>query len=99
MKIIKSFLFIGFISALFVLLTAFIFNNITFALKTSGCIGGGLLLLAAVLSGALVSGDRMRANTYSESSSERVNRVNASGILIKLGVPHLILCIAIYYSY
>lgn len=49
-------------------------------------VAGISLLLAAVLSGALNSGDRIRANYQTEQPAERSLRVKAAGVCLAVGV-------------
>ena len=97
MKLLKSYLFIGLVAALIVVFITLCMNQLVLAKTILGCIGGGLLLFGAVISGSLVSGDRMRANTSSEDNVTRDSRMKVSGIFLKLGAPNLILCIILFY--
>ncbi|MEC0232297.1 DUF5316 family protein [Paenibacillus alba] len=97
MKLLKSYLFIGFVTGLIVVLISLIMNHLPLAKTILGYFGGGLLLMGAVYSGSMVGGDRMRANTYSEDRVDRISRINVSGIFLKLGAPNLILCFVLFY--
>lgn len=67
-----------------------------------GCLdyrGIGVLFLglAALMSGALVSGDRMRANYTSESSGERNERTTVSTRLALISFPNLVVAVCFLY--
>lgn len=49
-------------------------------------IAGISLLLAAAFSGVLTSGDRIRANYYSEQSSDRSFRLKATIVLLAVAL-------------
>jgi hypothetical protein len=97
MKLLKSYTFIGLVTALIVVFITLCMNQLSLAKTILGYIGGGSLLLGAVISGALVSGDRMRANTSSEDNETRNSRMKVSGSFLKLGAPNLILCFILFY--
>jgi|GEM_PF-5619135 len=62
-------------------------NDWGVVIKTLGYIGISLWLLAAILSGALVSGDRNRANYRFEGSAENYNtKQHLSGIFFSYGL-------------
>ncbi|WP_025692121.1 DUF5316 family protein [Paenibacillus zanthoxyli] len=82
MKIFKSWIFNGCLLAL-IIFSISLFNH-DLAFKASGVIGGLLVILAMVFSGALNSGDRLRANNVRETKEERIQRVDMSGVFFKL---------------
>ncbi|MBM7713548.1 DUF5316 domain-containing protein [Siminovitchia sp. FSL H7-0308] len=63
----------------------------------TGGIGVLFLGLAALMSGALVSGDRMRANYTSESSGERNERTTVSTRLALISFPNLVVAVCFLY--
>ncbi|MEY4479591.1 MAG: hypothetical protein RLZZ267_269 [Bacillota bacterium] len=95
-KSITSFLSGVVLSILFGLI-ALVFDDATILLQLTGWSGAITLGLAMVFSGALLSGDRMRANTYSEQVDDRKTRINLSGIMLYLSVPNLIVFVVTYY--
>lgn len=66
-----------------------ILGSYTFFSQATGWIGFSALILGAVLSGALVSGDRMRLNTAIETKQDRKNRIDISGTLLLFCLPIL----------
>lgn len=63
----------------------------------TGGIGLLFLGLGALSSGALVSGDRMRANYDNESMSERHERTAVSTKFILIGLPNLVVAACFLY--
>ncbi|MFE7064087.1 DUF5316 domain-containing protein [Sutcliffiella sp. NPDC057660] len=63
-------------------------------------IPGGLaaffLGLSMITSGALLSGDRMRANFATETKEDRDTRVTGTFRLLLLGIPNFIMAIILY---
>lgn len=58
--------------------------------------GGILVILAAILSGMLVSGDRSRANFHSSSTEELRARTQWSGIAFVSSIPFLVVTIVYF---
>ncbi|MDB5054995.1 MAG: hypothetical protein JWM44_3045, partial [Bacilli bacterium] len=54
-------------------------------------------LLAALLSGALNSGDRIRANFNTENQEERKARSKMTGQLLLFGVPNLCVSVILFF--
>jgi len=80
---------LGVVIALFVGL----FSNWGLAIKVTGGIGVISLLLAGILSGLFISGDRTRANF--ETTEDRKFRNKYSSVLFLFGLPFLITAIII----
>ncbi|MNO05043.1 hypothetical protein D3C81_2262740 [compost metagenome] len=66
------------------------------AMKLTGGVGLGSWLLAGILSGAFISGDRTRANNSIESAEDKKFRNKYSIILFIFGLPFLIIALIIY---
>ncbi|BFH68884.1 hypothetical protein J27TS7_23000 [Paenibacillus dendritiformis] len=58
--------------------------------------GGILLILAAILSGVLISGDRSRANFHSSSREEVRARTRWSGIAFVCSIPFLVVTVVYF---
>jgi hypothetical protein len=76
-------------------LVALITRNLDTGIIVAGTIGLALLLLAAIISGSLVSGDRTRAN-YTNNDDYR-NRQNLAATILLIGLPSLLIGIAYYF--
>ncbi|MCD7034797.1 DUF5316 domain-containing protein [Metabacillus sp. GX 13764] len=59
--------------------------------------GAVLIGLSVIISGAAVSGDRMRANHYSETTADRRQRFSWSVKLLLAGVPSLAGAVLLHY--
>lgn len=90
----KSFL-VGLVLLAVGLITA-IFTNLNTGLQISAGIGLVLILLAAVFSGALVSGDRIRANYDDETAEDTKRRRVWSTNLFLAGLPGILAYIFYY---
>lgn len=64
-----------------------------FLLLYATFVGGGLWLVSAILSGALVSGDRIRANYATETAEDRANRHLWMIRFFLAGIPSAIVAI------
>ncbi|WP_219639756.1 DUF5316 domain-containing protein [Cohnella sp. CFH 77786] len=60
--------------------------------------GVGILfiMLGAIVSGFLVSGDRIRANYHSSTPEDREQQRKWTGLLFLLGLPYMIIAIVMY---
>ncbi|MNZ99042.1 hypothetical protein D3C78_1183520 [compost metagenome] len=65
-------------------------------MKLTGGVGLGSWLLAGILSGAFISGDRTRANNSIESAEDKKFRNKYSIILFIFGLPFLIVAMTVY---
>jgi hypothetical protein len=74
-----------------------LFFDWNMVLKITGGIGVISLLLAAVLSGLLVSGDRMRANLNTENEEEKWGRDRVTGQLLLFGIPNICIAIVLFF--
>ncbi|WP_425462044.1 DUF5316 domain-containing protein [Lysinibacillus telephonicus] len=54
-------------------------------------------MISLITSGAMVSGDRMRANFTTESDEGRVKRQNISLNSFLIGLPNILVAILFYY--
>lgn len=67
------------------------------AMNVSGGAGIILLLLAGIFNGALISGDRMRANQGAETAENREFRSKLSSTFFIFGFPFLLTAAAIFF--
>lgn len=77
--------------------TSLFSGNWPMGMNVSGTIGTVLLMLAAIFSGAAVSGDRVRAAYGNSSDEERDRRRNWSSSLFLIGFPPVALTIVYYW--
>lgn len=89
-KLLRSPLLWGVLTSLLLTGVALLLPDYTLLGKATGLIGGLCLLASLILSGALVSGDRARANYSHESTADRTSRNKAVHVLLLFGVPHLL---------
>ena len=73
-------------------------GDLEFGVNFSGIIGIGLLIISGVLSGAFISGDRIRAN-ISTSPQEDLNNTRKWGfVLMMTGMPGFIAAV-VYHAF
>jgi hypothetical protein len=60
-------------------------------------VGGFFIIIAALLSGALASDDRLRANFSAETGEDRKRRLAWSTKLLLIGLPNIVGSLLIYY--
>jgi len=65
----------------------------------SGTLGIICFLLAGIVSDTFVSGDRARANYYTESKKERKTRIRYSYLFFLLGAPNLLVAVVLTLNY
>jgi len=63
----------------------------------SGLLGGIFIVSAMLLSGAIASGDRMRANFATETNEDRSERNLLMNNALLLAIPNIIVAIFAYY--
>jgi len=68
-------------------LGAWLKQDVSFLIRWTAITGGGMWALSAIFSGALLSGDRIRANLYGEEKADRDRRVQWAANLFWIGVP------------
>lgn len=89
-------LIIGAILSLIVALLLGVLSNWGMALKVTSGVGVISWVLAGILSGSFISGDRMRANNSIESIEDKKSRNKFTSILFIFGLPFLIAALLIY---
>jgi hypothetical protein len=78
-------------------LISYLFGGWGLSLKLNSGIGISLLIIAMIFSGSFVSGDRMRANYYSSSKEDNIQRMKWTDKLLLISVPFLIVSIIMYF--
>ncbi|QSB09160.1 DUF5316 domain-containing protein [Lysinibacillus sp. FSL K6-0057] len=63
----------------------------------SGLLGGIFIVSAMLMSGAIASGDRMRANLATETKEDRNERNHLMNNALLLAIPNIIVAIFAYY--
>ena len=63
----------------------------------SGLLGGIFIVSAMLMSGAIASGDRMRANLATETKEDRNKRNHLMNNALLLAIPNIIVAIFAYY--
>jgi hypothetical protein len=95
--IIKTFI-VGTLTALFLTSLIVIFNNWNMAMTITGIIGVAAWGLAGILSGAFISGDRLRANYATESREDARMKNKWTNQLFLFGLPYLSVAFIIYFA-
>jgi len=67
------------------------------AYLVTGIIGLIFIGISMVMSGSMVSGDRMRANFATESAEDRKERIRTTLNSMLLGLPSVLTAILLYY--
>jgi hypothetical protein len=75
---------------------SFVIGGRFLTLQVNAWTGIVLILIAAVMSGSLVSGDRMRANYHTSTPQDRKERNKWTGVFFAAGVPFLLVSILLY---
>ncbi|WP_164553396.1 DUF5316 domain-containing protein [Brevibacillus marinus] len=91
----KRSLLLGFSILLITAICSLVAHNLWITVTISGIIGVVCILLSAIFTGALTSGDRLRANHATETSEDRRIRVNWAFKLALVGLPNLVAAILI----
>lgn len=63
----------------------------------SGIIGCVLIVIAMIMSGSMVSGDRMRANIATETREHRNERNKFTANSFLMAVPNILISLILYY--
>jgi hypothetical protein len=66
------------------------------AMKVTGGVGAISWVLAGILSGAFISGDRMRANNNIETPEDNKSRNNLTSVFFIFGIPFLVTALIIF---
>lgn len=92
-----KYLFIGVILAILGGGLSFVIWGMEQAYLITGGVGVIFLGLATIVSGSMVSGDRMRANFAFESTDERKERFSTTIRLAVIACPNVLVSIMLYY--
>lgn len=90
---------VGILLAVVGVLVSSIIWGISKSYLIPGTIGVILIGLSMITSGALVSGDRMRANFATETAQDRKKRNSITFRLALVGLPNLAMAFLIYFLY
>lgn len=93
------YLLFGLFIALAGVAASFIFWDAGMVMTVTSSIGTFFLIMACILSGALVNGDRMRANLATESGEDRTNRNKMTLHSVLLGIPSLLIGLFCYFFF
>jgi hypothetical protein len=86
---------IGFALLLGCAILALFLDDLSLFVTLTGGIGVVCVLLSMIFSGALVSGDRMRANHATESAEDRRVRIRWTLVLGMIGWPNLVAAVLV----
>ncbi|WP_052344401.1 DUF5316 domain-containing protein [Bacillus ndiopicus] len=87
----------GIVLAVGAVIVAFILGDIQKVVNIAGGVGLILLVISMLLSGAFISGDRMRANLLSETKEKKDQRHNHIEKLLIMSLPSLGIAILFYW--
>ena len=91
-------LFLGtFLALLAVIVSRVIWKDIHMVSTLTSCIGLFFIVIAFILSGVLVSGDRMRLNLATESAESRNQRIVGSLHSTMIAIPNFVVAILFYF--
>ncbi|GED33911.1 DUF5316 domain-containing protein [Brevibacillus centrosporus] len=93
----KRSLMIGFSILFFSIICSLITKNLSIAVVISGITGAISILLSAIFTGSLNSGDRLRANHAIETREDRRTRIKWAINMALIGGPNLLAAILILY--
>jgi hypothetical protein len=72
-------------------------STLEMVMKITGGVGTISWVLAGILSGAFISGDRTRANNNIETTEDNKSRNKFTSIFFIIGIPYLITALIIYF--
>ncbi|MCQ1535929.1 hypothetical protein FTO70_09600 [Methanosarcina sp. KYL-1] len=93
----RNLLLIGVGTFVIALIAAFLLEDPTVILKIAGSVGLIFLVVAGILSGSFLSGNRIRANYYSQGEDERKEKSKLSSDLFFTGLLTIVLSAIAYY--
>ncbi|NQX67997.1 DUF5316 domain-containing protein [Paenibacillus alba] len=91
LKFLKYPIVIGISISILIVLISLLKQDLLLCKKLSGWVGAGFLIIAAILSGAFLNGDRIRANFDRENKEDRLARIKYSSFFFQLCLPNIIL--------
>ncbi len=92
-----KYLLIGILFALLGVAVSLLIWGLDMVITISTGIGLFFIGIACILSGAFVSGDRMRANLATESDEGRTQRNNMSFHSALIGIPSIVVAFLFYF--
>lgn len=91
----KSSFFMGIVIALAAYLIGFLSNNYNVTLKITGFVLIVSFVIAGILNGTFISGDRYRANFMNETKEDRDKKMKMVNYLLLLSIPNAIISLVI----
>ncbi|RED66158.1 DUF5316 domain-containing protein [Cohnella lupini] len=85
------------LTSLLISLTSYFIGGESLTLKVNFYIGISLLVIAMIMSGSLVSGDRMRANFHTSTPEDRKQNNKWTGRLIIISIPFITVSVLLYF--
>lgn len=92
----RTFFFAGFVLGLVLFIIGALINNHKLVANIAGIVAGISFFISAASVGALVSGDRVRANFWAETKEGRQERIDMALKTAFLGIPILAAAIGLY---
>jgi Family of unknown function (DUF5316) len=94
-----KFLTIGIMISVISAIVSYFMWDAAHAYQLPGVAGVAFIILSAIFSGNLVSGDRMRANFATETEDTRRDRHQSMVHFALLGLPSLVVAVFLYYLF
>lgn len=85
--------FIGLVISILAILIGFLSNDYNITFKITGIFSGIGLIIAGILNGTFISGDRYRANISSGTKEDDDKRIKIVNYLLLLVCPNIVICI------
>jgi Family of unknown function (DUF5316) len=96
--IIKRPFITGVVFLVVVLIVSMVLGDGSLILKISGGVGLIGMLASGLLTGAFISGDRIRANYYTESKEDRSKRIRTANSLFLFGLPNFAASVVYFFA-
>lgn len=87
--------FIGLFISIIAILVGVILKDYNVSFNITAIIAGIGLLISAIIGGTFISGDRYRANSFSESKEEKNKRIEIIKSLLIFILPNILVAIII----
>jgi len=94
-----KYLFIGTILSIIGVSISMLLWGMERAYFISGIIGCALIVIAMIMSGSMVSGDRMRANLATETREHRDERNKFTANSFLMAIPNILIAVIFYYYF
>jgi hypothetical protein len=90
---------VGLAAAIIIALISFINGDWFLVLKYSGAVALICFLISSTLIGSNLSGDRLRANFYSEDKHDRERRWKWSNVFLLVALPNVLSVLIVVFVY